>query len=444
MTKYKTSNYNYLIDYNNKKLLFNGITGAGFCMSLDEYELLFPLLSDLSQFKENYPEDFLRLKELGYIVDEDFDEITYLKYKNREAVFLNKDYRLVINPTLECTFNCWYCYEKHPIGFMNADTIERVKNHLMLKIKNKEITSLNLSWFGGEPLMYYYEVILPLAKFAQKVCLENDVRYYSSITTNAYLIDEQMIDSFNDINMKGFQITLDGGRDRHNKIRNHNGQPSYDIILKNINLLCEKIDKIDIIMRINYDEKTLKLKGIDEILTDVKQENRDKIHINLQRVWQTFSKKHTINADLLKFIEKAKELGYKYASNNGGLTVGEYHTCYVSRINHLEINYDGKIYKCTARGYDDEYIVGEMLNNGAIKWNNKKICKVYATPAFDNEMCLKCIYLPICSGPCPQKMIETAYENLQSICLLRNTEQPIKDMIVNLYESSLKEKNLSI
>ena len=53
-------------------------------------------------------------------------------------------------------------------------------------------------------------------------------------------------------------------------------------------------------------------------------------------------------------------------------------------------------------------------------------------------MCLNCAYLPICLGPCPQKMVETPPDRLKDICVLKQTERPVKDMIIDLYETSLK------
>ena len=36
-------------------------------------------------------------------------------------------YHLIINPTLECIFNCWYCYEQHTKGRINKDIFERIQ-----------------------------------------------------------------------------------------------------------------------------------------------------------------------------------------------------------------------------------------------------------------------------------------------------------------------------
>jgi sulfatase maturation enzyme AslB (radical SAM superfamily) len=42
--------------------------------------------------------------------------------------------------------------------------------------------------------------------------------------------------------------------------RNDKGNPSYDKTVKNINLLCEKVEKFYLTLRVNYDNRTLKLK----------------------------------------------------------------------------------------------------------------------------------------------------------------------------------------
>jgi hypothetical protein len=51
-------------------------------------------------------------------------------------------------------------------------------------------------------------------------------------------------------------------------------------------------------------------------------------------------------------------------------------------------------------------------------------------------MCLDYAYLPICLGPCPQKIVETP----QYICVLKYAERTVKERIIDLYETSLKNR----
>jgi uncharacterized protein len=366
------------------------------------------------------------------------DETEYLKYKNKEEVFLKKDYQIFINPTLECNFHCWYCYESHPKGFMSEETIDKIKKHLRLKIEEDKISSLNLSWFGGEPLLYFYEVVYPLSKYAKELCQKNNIPFIFTITTNGFCIDEKMIEKINEINLYGFQITLDGHRKRHNKIRNYNGEPSYDQIIQNINLLCCNIEEIQVTLRINYDNQTLKKQQAESILNDIKYENRMKIHLDLQRVWQTNNNRDNAEEGISSLISTAKAVGYRKVSCSGGLNAGQFYNCYVSKYHYVNINYDGKIYKCTARNYIEPYEIGVMNEDGTITWNESRISKLYGKSTFDNPLCLKCAYLPLCWGVCPQKMIELKETGVDNYCVEKHAERSMKERIIDLYESSTK------
>jgi len=440
-SKYTTSKYNYFIDYKGRKLLFNAMAGTGFHMSEQEYTQLLPLLENINDFEQNHPDDFNRLVKLGYIIEADFDEIAYMKFKNRQLIFQDKAYRLTINPTLECNFNCWYCYESHPKGCMSKTTIRKIKNHIKYMIERERVPSLLLDWFGGEPLLYFYEVVYPIAMYAKNLCKKHKIPYSSQMTTNAFCIDEKMIPYLEEIQNNFFQITLDGDRERHNKIRNASGKPSYDIIMNNINLLCEKLDNAYITMRLNYDEKTLQSGNIYTILDDIKEENRKKITVNTQRVWQTYEKKEKIgkNQDLIDFIKAAQNKGFRVHSG-GGISIGSFYTCYVSRYYHTEINYDGKVYKCTARTYTDDHVMGELMPNGAIHWNEKKLSKMYANPTFENALCIVCKYLPICSGPCPQNVLDTKGNMTTNLCRSNMLEYSFEEQIIDYHEYITKSK----
>jgi len=85
-------------------------------------------------------------------------------------------------------------------------------------------------------------------------------------------------------------------------------------------------------------------------------------------------------------------------SNDGGTT------CYADKINSEVINYDGLVYKCTARDFSEKNDVGIMLEGGIIKYKYDKINKYVfvETPS----QCKRCSLFPACSGFCSQSIIE--------------------------------------
>lgn len=62
------------------------------------------------------------LLDIRAIVDVNIDEInelseTIINIDNDDSIF-----QLIVNPTLDCNFHCWYCYENHQRkSMMNAD-----------------------------------------------------------------------------------------------------------------------------------------------------------------------------------------------------------------------------------------------------------------------------------------------------------------------------------
>lgn len=431
----KLSNYNYFVPKENKVIYLNGITSKIFAMSKDEHIRLQVFFQDLDLFKQKFPSVFKLFKKWGFIISDSVNELEIIKYRNRKAVFSDRHYMLVINPTLECNFNCWYCYEEHPQGVMTNETKIKIEKHIQHMIEQEKITSLNLSWFGGEPLLYFKEIIYPISLYAKKLCEKNGIPFYNGITTNSFLIDESMVKMMDEISMFSFQITLDGDESRHNKIRNVGGKPTFEKIITNINLLCSKIIQIKIVLRINYDEQTLQRSNLSEVFNLFEKKHRNKIRVDFQRVWQTVASIKGENSKLVELHNLCCNLGYQQAEISSVFNLNTVYTCYADRLYHAEINYDGKVYRCTARGYSDEYVVGELLDNGMIRWDEDKMSKRYGKATFENEICLACKYLPLCSGPCSQKMIETSKQKMEEICYLSYAEVTPETMIINYYNN---------
>lgn len=436
---YKISDYNYFIEKENRIIYFNSISGQIFSVSQEEHTFLQNQFMDLISFELNYNSIFCKFKDWEFITDSSSDQLDVIRLLNRKGVFLDKMYRLVINPTLECNFRCWYCYENHIDGHMSNETMELVKSHIIHMINNEKVASLLLDWFGGEPLLYFDEVMVPIAEFAIKATKESNIPFYHQITTNGSLITKDRAKKMNELNLNSFQITLDGDEKRHNKIRNMSGMPSFHLIQENISMLCENIKGIHITLRINYDNQTLDKSDMKKVFESIPEKYRLYITPNFQQVWQTG--KQTFgneNEKRIALFEYCKELGYKVENPTNYLSLLKGYTCYVDRYYHTEINFDGKIYKCTARAYSDDYVLGELKEGGRIEWNKEKMSKMYGKATFENEMCLNCKHVPLCTGPCAQKVLETPKELLHTICPLNTAEVSVETFILELYDKKMR------
>ena len=60
----------------------------------------------------------------GFIVPKELDETSGIFEQYRQTSDNNSDFILTINPTLECNFRCWYCYETHAKNMVMSEKVK--------------------------------------------------------------------------------------------------------------------------------------------------------------------------------------------------------------------------------------------------------------------------------------------------------------------------------
>ena len=227
---------------------------------------------------------------------------------------------------------------------MSPEMMDRVMKHIRLKYEDEPFTVLNLSFFGGEPFLYF-DVVKHLLQEIGAFVKDKDIRFWLHFTTNGMLFKNEHIAFLKEYHPH-FQITLDGNKEQHDKTRvPRNKKPTYNIIMENIQKLSweEGIEHIQ--LRINFSAQSLQ--GLSDVIDNLKECNKKKIIIHLQRIWQ-------VNTD--EIDESAVFEFIKYAQANA--VVVEYlplgptlSTCYADNLNQAVINYDGNVFKCTGRDF---------------------------------------------------------------------------------------------
>ena len=119
------------------------------------------ILSDIQAVKNSFPKLYRRFIQARIYVGNSEDELYSLKERYEKIAYNDSNFFLMINPTLDCNFKCWYCYEKHiKNSEMNNTNLLKVKK-LINNILSTNINSFTLSFFGGEPFLKYKQVVLP-------------------------------------------------------------------------------------------------------------------------------------------------------------------------------------------------------------------------------------------------------------------------------------------
>ncbi|MDR3059717.1 MAG: radical SAM protein, partial [Prevotella sp.] len=193
----KASKYNIYIENADKYYIYNQITQA---LSECDEEFFNTLknnlpLSDLDSADKEV------LKNSHFICDKELLEENIILCKNRIQRYGNRVARITIMPTLDCNFKCWYCYESHTQSKMNEKTTQSVILFAKKIIEQNKLSCFSLDWFGGEPLLYFNELVYPISKEIKNLCEQANVSFVHTITTNGYLIAPAWIESIKEIKL---------------------------------------------------------------------------------------------------------------------------------------------------------------------------------------------------------------------------------------------------
>ncbi len=433
----KASRFNSFIAYDQQLLAFNAYTQKFLILDSELLDLFNAALieNDFEGLSEIHPQFFDTLINRGFLVKEETDELQKLIRLREKVDFANDFYHLTINPTMNCNFKCWYCYESHVKGSqMTNETIEKVIKYIKHVIStNDEIKQFRISWFGGEPMLYFDKVIKPITEETHQIANQRGIAFSSKFTTNGYLIKPRMIPFFKKYNISGFQITLDGHRDRHNKVRYTARQKgTYDEIIESIKLLAR--NQVYVAVRINYVKDTLE--KIQELINDFKDLSataRSYLNFNFHNVWQEGEANQEKLSEVITDFRNNDFVTESLFSSVDTLR----DSCYADKRNHATINYNGEVFKCTARDFKSDNREGILTDSGRIEWN--ETFEKRMNIKFKNSPCLSCRIQPLCNGGCSQKGLESMGEEY---CVVEDAGISKDDIIMSRFEQNLERRAL--
>lgn len=203
MLDMKESFYNIPITIEKTDFVYNTFTGCLVKQNmLDEYvKGIGDITSEIV--------DFLTCS--GFLVDDEDAEVEKVKTLRIQKKYSEKMYKLVINMTLDCNLKCWYCYENHSTkSYIDDRMIARILKHLDLKSMVSSFEVLELTLFGGEPLMNYRATKL-LLEGVRKLAKSRGFKIKLFVVTNGTLVSKKYIELFSLFNVR-FQVTIDGDK----------------------------------------------------------------------------------------------------------------------------------------------------------------------------------------------------------------------------------------
>ena len=375
----KLSKYVFEVKKNNEHLLVNLFNGAVVSIDDNDYQCM---LNEKKPVANNTME-FLIKKNFFVYSEGNTQDIDFDKY-----VSIN------INITNACNFNCKYCYFKannKEKQLLSIDTDKFLNWFDQYILPQKKDVFVN--YLGGEPLLKIDKILL-ISNMIQKRIKENSLNYFGEITTNGYFLSPHTAKALVQAGIKSLQVTLDGNRIEHNKIRNcKNNQGTYDRILDNI-CLCKNI--IGIVVRINFNKKT-NIHLIKELLVDLKDRDIQQIYFSaiednyLEENASAEENEYALSSEkaiqmYLKIWKLQKKMGFALIQKIPPI-IGN---CIAQNPNGYTINYDGKMFICPSACGISKFYVDNLYD---FKANIKRMRD-------KTKNCRTCFLYPICMGGC--------------------------------------------
>lgn len=352
-----------------------------------------------------------------YLVPMDFDEYeagTRLKnFKfNRKVLDNQHSYQYTILPTTGCNARCFYCYEKGcHIRSMTEETAKKTAEFIMKH--RDESRPLSLKWFGGEPTCNI--------KAMDTICkylTDHKVDYFSEITTNGYLMNEQNLKKIKDLwHVRTAQITLDGTEEVYNKAKNfiYKDTNAFKVVTENINLLVSNGILVQIRLNVGEHNHEDLLTLIDQIYDEFGKNANLSIYV--MPLFGEFTQE--VRAKMYDYAHiinlKLKEYGYIPEDID---RIYDDSMCSADCGKGLQIVPDGNVGLCE-HNTDEDYVG----NINSSKLDFKRI-KEWTERIKEQEGCRECPLYASCIrlANCPER----------NICYLEERDYYVKKFKLNM------------
>ncbi len=399
-----------------KRIIFSTRTATSILINEDIYKSL-TTHNFLNIDKDVYD----KLVEKEFIVPEKQDEFNHIVSNNKETREKVNFLSMTIQPSANCQLGCHYCGQKHTKDYAKDNLIEKYVERInfLLDSKNDLYNGLAITWYGGEPLTGYSS-IKKTSERLKEICSQKNFTYLSDMVTNGLSLKPKL---FEELVVKcgitKYQITIDGSAESHDSRRfTKSGEPTYDIIMKNI------VDVVNtdiytnygchINIRVNIDKTNYQF--VEPLIHQIKNLGlAGKISMYFATIVD-FGGNDAGKDSLAKDFFAKKEIDWIFTCYEYGIDVEilpkrTYYVCMVSMEDSEVWDAFGNIYSCWEFPYSETYSKGDSLignlfspyttyNKSATLRNWDDVLESGST------WCKTCNHLPVCGGGCPKSWHE--------------------------------------
>lgn len=372
----------------------------------------------------------------GIIIDESEDELSIYKYKYLQSAFSDLWPLVYIAPTMQCNYDCYYCFEKGNKGgaIMSDMIVENMVTFFKMHFHKRPISII---WFGGEPLMAFNKIL----EICDKL-YEAEIEFTSTMITNGSLLSLEVVRKLSKLRLQYVQISMDGVAKDHNiRRKTKAGKPTFQIVIDNIGAVLKYTD-LAIVIQVAVDNNNPTgfydlREYIKEKFPDYYHSKRIQIGMNYVQDRTNFDKYNScFNNKLITDIEIAR----LYEQNDiASPTLPMLSMpCMFRRKTAFAIDSQGEIYKCLEYLGNPKFSVGSLSTG---KMSSRKLAlSFFDNSPFSDKQCLDCNIFPICGGGCPIDRIKVKTGSLISCC--HRYKAHLSEMLPHFYNNIYKNQVL--
>ncbi|BBZ74394.1 radical SAM/SPASM domain-containing protein [Mycobacterium paraseoulense] len=348
------------------------------------------------------------------LIDDGFDELSFIQRKYDDGRFSPKVLGLTIAPTIDCNFGCAYCYEDKRPGRMTAEVEQHVVDYVERTLPGK--TSFSVTWYGGEPLMCK-ETICRLSREFIRISDANGASYEAFMVTNGWILTEEVAAELANLgHWANIQFTIDGFRADHDAKRpTKAGMPTFDRVCGN---LIHASSVLPVTLRMNVD--LINPDGCHKLLDHLAASGaaaRIRVYFapihpfgkGCRDIAEAKTVKVGTNRDFarieLDLITHAEALGFRTAAPFKQPWLQQ---CQAVSSHSYVVEPDGSLQRCWIEVGEDDKRIGHITS--AVNVASPENMRWMRFDPTRNDPCKSCPVLPVCFGSCPHRHVDGAPE----------------------------------
>lgn len=314
---------------------------------------------------------------------------------------------LRLNVTEKCNLDCSYCFERESNVYtkrrvMDWEVAKKAIDEFISLVSDHKQERVDIRFFGGEPLLNWKLVKQCLDYSREKMPSNIKVAYL--LNTNGTLINEEIAKTLHQFGVHT-ALSIDGVGEYHDKARMYkNGQGSFAVIDRNIDLLIENQCEFGCAV-VCADHNLPHLNKLIDYLKKKQDETKHRMNVNFSLVKMVKEDENSLSVEkkvdyLLNAVKYAQENDVRC---NGGLTHFVFRRLIRGSVGsfcagiggEVSVDPEGNIFSCCSL----EAKLGTLDNLRAV-FKTKEYSELLSRRPGNIRQCKGCEIEGLCAGGC--------------------------------------------